>query len=85
MNGAPSDEAARRGQEWAAGFMNRDWWAFSRGYDSAIARLEEALARLRCEVSGNPCNTDCRMVGRPPCCETCRWHLAATQEEVSDE
>lgn len=45
------------------------------------AELTTALRLLRCEVSGNPCNTDCRIVGRPPCCETCRYHHAATQEE----
>lgn len=37
--------------------------------------LVDARDVMRCEVSRNPCNTDARVVGSPPCCESCRVHL----------
>lgn len=42
--------------------------------DEAERLLVAARDRMKCERSGNPCNTDTRVIGAPPCCESCRVH-----------
>ena len=45
--------------------------------DLTRKQVEEAIDGVRCHVTGNPCGTDTRMVGAPPCCSPCVLASAA--------